>query len=329
MNEKSKETALLSIGALARLSGIPVETLRNWERRYGFPAPARLESGHRRYPLPIVTRLKRIKRALDLGYRPSFALLASENDLAMAISDGGLPDSDHVVLREIDRLGDSAALSEAEGWFDCVTRLDASDLEQRIRAAWARHSAREFVSRLAVPFLTSVGDGWASGALTVAHEHFAAEVLEAFLIGQWRPLAQSASSPQVILANLEGERHTLGLHMAAVFLALGGFRIVFLGMSTPRKDIVAASSTVGSLATVIGTSTAADPKRTSTELKALRADLASPIIVVVGGNDALAHIDGVVSMESLDAFYGWVETLAAASGSTALLRGTSPGLGPR
>ena len=313
MKETPKESALLSIGALARLSGIPVEMLRNWERRYGFPLPARLDSGHRRYAWPVVARLKRIKRALDVGYRPSFALLAADRDLSAALEESA-QGADGIDPRSVEQLDDAAATAEMEGWHGCIERLDSAELEQRIRAAWARYGAHDFVTRIAVPFLTAVGDAWESGALTVAHEHFASEVLESFLVGQWRPLAQAAHGPRVILATLEGERHSLGIHMAAVFLALRGFRIVFLGPSTPRRDIVAASTASGSLAAVIGTSTAADPKRTARELAALRAELPTPIIAVVGGNDALPRIDGVVPMETFEAFRAWVDTLAAASG---------------
>jgi MerR family transcriptional regulator, light-induced transcriptional regulator len=39
----------LSIGELARQTGVPAATLRSWEDRYGFPRPLRLEGGHRRY----------------------------------------------------------------------------------------------------------------------------------------------------------------------------------------------------------------------------------------------------------------------------------------
>jgi MerR family transcriptional regulator, light-induced transcriptional regulator len=39
----------LSIGELARQTGVPAATLRSWEERYGFPLPQRLEGGHRRY----------------------------------------------------------------------------------------------------------------------------------------------------------------------------------------------------------------------------------------------------------------------------------------
>jgi DICT domain-containing protein len=39
----------LTIGTLARRTGVSVSTIRAWERRYGFPVPRRLDSGHRRY----------------------------------------------------------------------------------------------------------------------------------------------------------------------------------------------------------------------------------------------------------------------------------------
>jgi MerR family transcriptional regulator, light-induced transcriptional regulator len=38
-----------SIGEVVELAGVPEGTLRMWERRHGFPRPARLASGHRRY----------------------------------------------------------------------------------------------------------------------------------------------------------------------------------------------------------------------------------------------------------------------------------------
>lgn len=39
----------LTISDLTHLTGVPSATLRSWESRYGFPRPARLPGGHRRY----------------------------------------------------------------------------------------------------------------------------------------------------------------------------------------------------------------------------------------------------------------------------------------
>jgi len=76
----------LSIGALARATGVPVETLRTWESRYGYPVPERKPSGHRVYPLSSVPRLRRIAQALARGHRAGEVVPASEADLAALLS---------------------------------------------------------------------------------------------------------------------------------------------------------------------------------------------------------------------------------------------------
>lgn len=47
MNTSSR--ASLTIGDLAHRTGVPIATLRSWEKRYGFPQPQRQPGGHRRY----------------------------------------------------------------------------------------------------------------------------------------------------------------------------------------------------------------------------------------------------------------------------------------
>jgi len=55
-------------GVAARLAGVPVETLRVWERRYDVIRPRRSASGQRLYSEEEVRRLTLIKQLLDLGH---------------------------------------------------------------------------------------------------------------------------------------------------------------------------------------------------------------------------------------------------------------------
>jgi MerR family transcriptional regulator, light-induced transcriptional regulator len=57
----------LSIGELARQTGVPAATLRSWEDRYGFPQPQRLEGGHRRYNQEDTTVIAEILRLRASG----------------------------------------------------------------------------------------------------------------------------------------------------------------------------------------------------------------------------------------------------------------------
>lgn len=53
--------------AVARMTDIPVASLRVWERRYQVVGPSRADSGHRLYSHDDVRRLLMIKRLVDLG----------------------------------------------------------------------------------------------------------------------------------------------------------------------------------------------------------------------------------------------------------------------
>jgi DNA-binding transcriptional MerR regulator len=57
----------LSTTQLAALTGVPAATLRIWEARHGFPAPARLGGGHRRYDERDVELVRAVMRGRDEG----------------------------------------------------------------------------------------------------------------------------------------------------------------------------------------------------------------------------------------------------------------------
>ena len=58
----------LTIGTLARQSGVNLETVRFYERRGLLPEPPRSASGYRLYPAEATRRLRFIKRAQELGF---------------------------------------------------------------------------------------------------------------------------------------------------------------------------------------------------------------------------------------------------------------------
>lgn len=64
----------LSIGDLARRTGLTPATLRVWETRYGFPQPQRLDSGHRRYDEHAVALVQQVLRRKDAGVRLETAI---------------------------------------------------------------------------------------------------------------------------------------------------------------------------------------------------------------------------------------------------------------
>jgi MerR family transcriptional regulator, light-induced transcriptional regulator len=76
----------LSIGELARQTGVPAATLRSWEDRYGFPRPQRLEGGHRRYAPGDAVLVGQVLRLRESG----LSLQAAIGQAAARVTDPAL-----------------------------------------------------------------------------------------------------------------------------------------------------------------------------------------------------------------------------------------------
>ena len=62
-----EEQAVYSIGAVARMLGIPTSTLRGWEERYGIVSPDRSQGSQRLYSRSQIEQLRFIKVQIESG----------------------------------------------------------------------------------------------------------------------------------------------------------------------------------------------------------------------------------------------------------------------
>ena len=305
----ASEQALLGIGALSKASGIPMDTLRTWERRYGFPAPHRTAGNQRLYPASTLERLFLIARALDLGHRAASVVPATAE--ALLRLPGIAPTVPPVVTAPAAKAiedAPSATTGWLAQWMACVQALDAAGLDQALRRSWRELGALAFLTQRTGPFLESVGEAWAIGAITVAHEHFASERLRDFLAGIWAPMAVENRGPTVLCTTLPGDQHVLGLHMVACVAALAGLRVVFLGADLPIVDIARAARQTA-LAVLVSVSSASDPAMSSAHLATLRRLLPQEIGILVGGRGAPVATDGIRYVNELAALWAWATEL--------------------
>lgn len=64
---------IYSIGAVARMLGVPTATLRTWEERYEVVVPERSSGGHRLYTRDQVEELRFVLRSIERGLQPADA----------------------------------------------------------------------------------------------------------------------------------------------------------------------------------------------------------------------------------------------------------------
>jgi DNA-binding transcriptional MerR regulator len=84
---EERTDAIYSIGAVARMLGVPAQTLRAWEERYQQIVPARSEGGQRLYSRDQVDQLSFIRNQIAQGLQPADAhrLLAQHHNEAASI----------------------------------------------------------------------------------------------------------------------------------------------------------------------------------------------------------------------------------------------------
>jgi methanogenic corrinoid protein MtbC1 len=304
MSDSTSSPPLVSIGAIARATGVPVETIRTWERRYGYPVPVRLPSGHRRYPADAVTRLALVKRAMDQGHRPSTVVAAEPDALRALLSISANGDSHPTAPPPLE-----TSASFPDGWIELVAELDGNRLSHTLLQAWSALGAYEFVEQRLGPFLVALGDAWAKGRISVRHEHYASEIVREFLASQWRPMIANATGPVVVCATLEGEHHVLGLHIVALIAAMAGARVVFLGADSPVTEVVDSTLEVAAAGLILSCSLSARREHVIGQLRTLREELPSTTSIAVGGAGAPEAPPGVVAPRDFRALSSWVSAL--------------------
>lgn len=336
----------ISIGKLAQLSGVPVESLRTWERRYGVPVAERLPSGHRRYAMGQVERLRLCRAATDAGFRPGDVLPLSLDALHATLAAGGI-DSAHTAGKNSAALLDETApprtvpaasaaaragrnlgqVGEARGhdeagvligqWLGAARAYKLDAMAASMAAAWQRRGAVRFADELAGPWLDALGCAWAAGDVSVAQEHAASERLRELCASQWRGLIAQGGAPTLVLSTLPGEHHQLGLQLVAACAAVTGAAIVYLGADTPLDDIARCAAQASADAVAVSVSRFADPAATRANLERLRARLDPGVVLLCGGTGAPLDLDGGRHLPSFAALRGWIETWQQAGRSAA------------
>lgn len=228
---------LWPMGAVTRRTGVGEHTLRAWERRFGFPQPVRLPSGHRRFSPDQVRQLLLIAEALRCGYRAGDVVPLPVEGL-------------EELLRQSGRVDDATG-ELVPDWLQRVLeagrRFDREALAGELHHAAATLGLARFLRERIEPIMVEVGRAWARGDLQVRHEHFISEVVEDALRSLRSSLGAAGGRP-VVLASLPGDAHRLGLQIAALAIAAAGRSETVLGGNTPVEEIVEAAAALGAAA---------------------------------------------------------------------------------
>lgn len=222
---------------------VPASTLRQWERRYGFPMPERSESGYRLYSDQDIRQIEAMKRYIEDGVPASRAAeLVKHAAQPSPASDGQPGGFCHRLVAAL------IALNDAEA-------------DRILSEAHTLHPVETVMFEVMRPAMVEIGQRWHDGLINSTTEHFASNYIQ----GRLHNLLQLASSaqraPSVIVACAPGDQHELGALMLAVVLKRSGYRAIYLGANTPIADLATMAKEVKPIAVMISASIAESLER--------------------------------------------------------------------
>jgi DNA-binding transcriptional MerR regulator/methylmalonyl-CoA mutase cobalamin-binding subunit len=239
--QASEEPPRYPIRAVARLTGLSVDTLRAWERRYHVVAPIRDHRG-RMYSGSDVKRLQLLAAAVGRGQPIGRVAAQSDTELESLIA---AP----TALRVVDDMQGEVALSTL---FTALRAFDAASVERELNRLSLALKPRDLVHRVLFRFLKHVGDEWHANRLNIAQEHLLSGAVRSLLGAMVRLYSREVVTKRLLFATPSGERHEFGILSAAMLAAAGGLGVTYIGADVPARLIVDSAARSGVDVVVLG-----------------------------------------------------------------------------
>ena len=281
---------LLTIGAVERDSGIARDTLRVWERRYGYPVPLRNGKGERMYSDEQLRHLQRIQRLISQGHRPGKLLRMSDDELVKLESELQT-DTDQLLDENIQTL------------IRLIQSADALEIDRELCRLYEQQGMRAFLIKTIVPLLRTVGNLWAAGKLSIFEEHFVSTQIIRILNVEITRMQSECKKPLVLLATLPGEQHTMGLLMLSAMLSSHKVATLNLGGQVPIDQIAEATDRFNADAVGVTFSGAYHYPSIRSDLQSLREAVSEGVEIWTGG-EGVSRMrrlpEGVMKFTSLE-----------------------------
>src|SRR6266498_3861826 len=192
--------------AVARETGVPADTFRAWERRYGVPRPQRTAGGHRLYSEQDIATIRWLRDRTEDGVNISHAVMLLSNLL-------DTPAAEPVNNNEV------RAITVLAGEFvQALVAFDLAWAERLLSEAFSVYPFEHVLIDLIQPAMVEIGACWQRGEINVVIEHFATQFVRRKLGGLMNAFEGDARRGPIVLGCAPSELHDLGAMMSSLFL---------------------------------------------------------------------------------------------------------------
>lgn len=221
-------TPLFNTKAVSQETGVPADTFRAWERRYGVPRPQRTEGGHRLYSQRDIALIRWLRDRTAEGMTISQAIALMSNNGVTGLS--WINNALEVEPRSWERVMSQLVAA--------LTEFDSARAEQLLGEAFSLYPVEDVFLHIVQPTMIEIGEQWHQGKLSVTVEHFATQFIRRKLSSLFNTYHITDGRGLIIVGCASGEQHDLGALMLSVFLVRHGWQVIYLGPDVPIDDLM-------------------------------------------------------------------------------------------
>ena len=275
------------IRAAAKLTGISLDTLRAWERRYKAVTPARTSRG-RLYDERAIRRLMLLKSAVESGR--SIGQVAT------------LPDAE---LEELERNARSYNRKPEIPWapepttlvirplLDAIGAYDYAAANDQLGRLALLLRPNELVYQVVLPLMRLTGENWENGIFQVAQEHMLSACVRNLLGGLVRLQNTGPGARRMLLTTPPGELHEFGILAAAMLAVAQEFEVAYLGPNLPAREVLEAAAKSDPQAVVLGIMSTNATPAVLEDVRQLATELPVRSELWLGGSGASTVSNGI------------------------------------
>jgi len=234
------QTPTYNIKVVLNQTGIPADTLRAWERRYGLPAPQRTSGGHRLYSDRDIAIIKwlmdrqaeglSISRAVDLWKEK----IDSGSDLLIDSAD--LDSASSLMVPPASP--DSTLASLRADWIKACTDFNEAVAEQMLNQAFSLFPIEAVCTELIQKGMSEIGELWYENTLSVQQEHFASGLAMRRLDALFGAAPAPTRKETILVGCPAGEWHTFTPLLISLLFRRRGYKVIYLGANVPMDRFV-------------------------------------------------------------------------------------------
>lgn len=244
--DRYRSDAVYNTRAVVQRTGVPADTLRAWERRYGVPNPPRTQGNQRLYSdrdiAMIVWLRDQTKQGLTISQAVAI-LHADSTPESSAIASADREHSTHDPSSQSSQLsaapnGNVRLRDYRDRLFDALASFDTGAADRVVEEAIALVPVDDVCRYVLAAAMIEIGNRWQHGEVRIGVEHFSSSFVMRKLASLFNLSQPQHGRGPIVAATVEGELHELGLLLTCLYLSRHGFNIVYLGPNLPIDELL-------------------------------------------------------------------------------------------